>query len=65
MNFDTRITLCLLEQLVQALRANHPETFKQWQCGGVQGLGKPAVGELLLNWLASFLTEDKWVSLVA
>ena len=31
MNFDTLMALCLLEQLVAALRANDPDTFKRWQ----------------------------------
>ncbi|WP_232200220.1 hypothetical protein [Synechococcus sp. CC9616] len=52
MTLDTRIALCLLEQLGAELRAIDPETFKPWLFGGVQGLGKPAVEELLLNWLA-------------
>tara|TARA_A100001011_G_scaffold332248_1_gene359219 strand:+ start:117 stop:281 length:165 start_codon:yes stop_codon:yes gene_type:complete len=54
MTLDTRIALCLLEQLGAELRANDPDTFKQWLCGGVQTLGKPAVEVLLLNWLAPF-----------
>ena len=59
MYFDTRMALCLLEQLVAALRANDPDTFKRWLCGGVQDLGKPAMEELLLNWLARFLSEEE------
>ena len=43
---DTCMTLCLLEQLVNALRANDPDTFKGWLSGGVQGLGKPVVDSL-------------------
>ena len=65
MNFDTRMALCLLEQLVNALRTNDPDTFKRCPCGGVQNLGKPIVEELLLNWLAPFLTvedEDKLIA---
>ena len=57
MTFDTRIALFLLNELVSALRANDPETFKQWLLGGLEDLGKPAVEELLLNWLAPFLSE--------
>ena len=59
MTFDTLMALCLLEQLVAALRANDPDLFKGWLCGGVQDLGKPAVEELLLDWLAPFLTENE------
>ena len=56
---DTRMTLCLLEQLIKALRANAPDTFKGWLSGGVQDLGEPAVTELLLDWLDSFITETE------
>lgn len=59
MNFDTRMALGLPEQLVAALRANDPDSFKRWLCGGVQYLGKPAVEELLLDWLAPFLTDTE------
>ena len=52
MTFDTRIALFLLNELVSALRANDPDTFKRWLCGGGQDLGKPAVEELLLDRLA-------------
>ena len=56
---DTRMTLCLLEQLIQALRANAPETRNGWLSGGVEDLGEPAVTELLLEWLDSFITETE------
>ena len=52
-------------ELVLALRAIDPDTFKRWLCGGVQDRGKPAVEELLLNWLAPFLTEDEKDRLIA
>ena len=42
-----------------ALRANDPDLFKCWLCGGVQDLGKPAVTEVLLDWLDPFLTEEE------
>jgi len=58
MTFDTRPALCLHEQLVAAQRAKAPDLFKRWLCGGVQDLGKPAVEELLLDWLDPFLTEN-------
>ena len=48
-----------------ALRANDPDTFNRWLYGGVQDLGKPAVEELLLNWLVPFLTEDEKDRLIA
>ena len=62
---DIRITLFLLAQLVAALRANDPDTFKRWLCGGVEDLGKPAEEELLLDWLALFLSEDEKERLIA
>ncbi len=55
----------LLNELVSALRANDPDAFKCWLCGGVQDLGKPAVEELLLDWLAPFLAEDEKDRLIA
>ena len=33
---DTRITLCLLAELVAALQANDPDKFKRWLYGGIQ-----------------------------
>jgi hypothetical protein len=43
MTFDTLMALCLLEQLVAALRANDPDTFKRWLYGGIQDLTEPAM----------------------
>ena len=63
MTLETQIALFRLNELVSALRVNDPDSFKQWLCGGVKDLGKPAVEALLLNWLAPFLTEaspDRW-----
>ena len=48
---DTRIALFLLAELVAALQANDPDTFKRWLYGGIQDLGEPAVTELLLDWM--------------
>ena len=48
MTQDTRIALFLLGELVAALRANDPGTFKRWLVGGIQDLGKPVVQELLV-----------------
>ena len=64
MMLDTRIALSLLNELVSVRRASDPDTFKRWLCGGVQDLGKPAVEELLLNWLAPFLSELERLRLV-
>ena len=48
MTLDTRIALLLVDELVAALRANNPDTFKCWLRGGVEDLGKSVVDELLL-----------------
>ena len=57
MTHDTRIALFLMGELVAALRTNDPDLFKRWLYGGIEDLGEPAVTELLLDWLYSFLTE--------
>ena len=49
MPHDTRMMLCLLEQLIKALQANDPDTFQGWLSGGVEDLGEPLVEELLLD----------------
>ena len=54
---DTRIALFLLAELVAALQANDPDTFKRWLYGGIRDLGKPAVTELLLDWIDPFITR--------
>ena len=56
---DTRIALFLLAELVAALQANDPDTFKRWLYGGIQDLGEAAVTELLLDWLGAFITETE------
>ena len=40
MTQETRIALLLLGELVAALRANDPDTFKWWLSGGIRDLGK-------------------------
>lgn len=65
MTLETRIALFQLNELVSALRANYPDTFKRWLRGGLEDLGKPAVEELLLDWLAPFLAEDEKDRLIA
>ena len=59
MSQDTRTALFLMGELVAALRANDPDTFKRWLLGGLQDLGEPAVTELLVDWLAPFLTVEE------
>ena len=56
---DTRIALFLLAELVAALQANDPDTFKRWLYGGIQDLGEPALNELLLDWIDPFSTETE------
>jgi len=49
MAHDTQMHLLLLSELVFALRANDPETFKRWLVGGIQDLGKTAIEELMFD----------------
>ena len=49
---NIRIALFLMGELVAALHANDPDTFKCWRSGGVQDLGKPMVEELTVPGLA-------------
>ena len=58
MQQDTRIALLLLGELVTALRANDTDTFKRWLVGGIQDLGKPAVTELMTDWLTPLQTQE-------
>ena len=64
MTHDTRIALFLMGELVAALRANDPDLFKRWLYGGIEDLGEPAVTEMLLDWLYSFLTVEEQDRLV-
>ena len=56
---DTRNALFLLAELVAALQANDPDTFKRWLYGGIQDLGEAAVTELLLDWLDAFIADTE------
>ena len=47
MLLETRIALFLVVKLLAALRANDPDTFKQWIAREVAELGEPAIAELL------------------
>ena len=62
---DTRIALFLLPELVSALQASDPDTFKRWLYGGIQDLGEPAVTELLVDWLDGFISETERDRIVA
>ena len=54
---DTCIALFLLTELVAAVQANDPDTFKRWLYGGIQDLGESAVTELLLDWIYPYITR--------
>ena len=57
MTLETRTAIALLGELVTALRANDPDTFRGWLSEGIYELGEPAVTELLLDWLTPVITE--------
>ena len=59
MTHDTRIALFLMGELLAALRANDPDVFKRWLYWGIEDLGEPAVTEILIDWLYSFLTAEE------
>ena len=48
-----------------SLRAKGPDLFKRWPSGGIEDLGEPAVTELLLDWIDSFITEVERDRMVA
>ncbi len=50
--------------MLAALRANDPDTFKRWLCGGIQDLGEPAVTELLMDWMTPLLNAIEKDSLL-
>ena len=54
---ETRIALLLLAELIAALCANESDTFKRWLSGGIQDLGKPALTELMTDWMTPLLTQ--------
>ena len=62
---DTRITLFLLAELVAALQANDPDSFKRWLYGGIQDRGEQAVTELLQGWIDPFITRVERERMVA
>ena len=53
------MTLALLQELLLALRANDSNAFKAWLSLGIERLGKPAVIELLVDWINPILTKDE------
>ena len=59
MTFDTQMTLALLQELLLSFRANDPDGFKASLSLGIERLVKPAVIELLLDWINPILTTDE------
>ena len=55
----------LLAELLAALQANDPDTFKRWLYGVIQDLGEPAVTELLLDWLDASIADTERDRIVA
>ena len=64
MTRDTQIALFLMGELVAALRANDPDLSSVGCMGGIEDLGEPAVTELSLDWLDSFLTVEEQARLL-
>jgi len=54
-----------MSELVAALQANDPATFKGWLYGGIRDLEEAAVTELLLNWIDPFITRVERDRMVA
>ena len=63
MSQDTQMHLLVLSERIAALRANDPDTFKQWLAAGAHDLGEEAVAELMLEWMVPLLTQDEADSL--
>ena len=64
MSLEMQMHLLLLSELVSALRANDSDAFRRWLSGGIQDLGRPAVEELMLEWMNPLLTVDEMDRLV-
>ena len=62
---DIRIALFLMGELVAALQANDPDSFKRWLYGGIQDRGEQAVTELLQGWIDPFITRVERDRMVA
>lgn len=59
MSRDTRIALFLIGEVVAVLRVNDSDAFKCWVAGVIHDLREPLEEELLLDWLAPFLTVEE------
>ena len=58
MTQETHIALVLVRELLTALRANDPDTFRRRLYGGIQDVGHPAVTELVAEWMTPLLTQE-------
>jgi len=65
MTQGTHMALLLLGELVAELRTNDPDTFKPWLYAVTQDLGKPAVAELMTDWMPPLLSQEEADRLVA
>ena len=54
MSFEIQMHLLFLSELLSALKANDSGTFKRWLSGGIKDLGRPAVEELMLEWMTPY-----------
>jgi len=59
-----RYTCCSSQSWYQPLRAIDSDTFRRWLFGGIQDLGRPAVEELMLEWMNPLLTVEEMDRLV-
>ena len=64
MSFETQMHLLLLSELVSALIVNDSDTYRRWLSGGIQDLGRPAVEELMLEWMNPLLIVEEMDPLV-
>ena len=58
------MTFALLQELLLALRANDPDGFNAWFSLGIERFGKPAVIELIVDWINLIFATDEANSLV-
>ena len=59
MTLETLTTVTLLAELLLALRANDPKSFKTLHEMGLDELGLNVVDELTLDFLVPLLTEEE------
>ena len=58
-----RCTCFCCQGLSLRLETDDHETVRQWAAGGIKGLGKPAVEELMIEWFNPLLEEGEENSL--